>query len=130
MPGPLVIALYGELGSGKTCFVQGIASGLGIARLVTSPTFTLLNEYNGSRPLYHFDLYRITGGGDLLNMGFKEYCETGGIVAIEWAEHAESVLPPETIRIRFSTRPAPEERLLEWTSPVAFVLDTIKENKR
>lgn len=114
---PLVIALYGDLGSGKTCFVQGIAAGLGIERLITSPTFTLINEYPGTRPLYHFDLYRLTGANDLLNMGFQEYCETNSIVVLEWAERAESILPPHTIRIRFSPCQLPDDRMVEWESP-------------
>jgi tRNA threonylcarbamoyladenosine biosynthesis protein TsaE len=119
---PLVIALYGDLGSGKTCFAQGIAAGLGIQRLITSPTFTILNEYAGTRPLYHFDLYRLNGPNDLLNMGFQEYCETDSIVLLEWAERAESVLPQNTIRIRISIGQIPDDRIIEWETsiPLSF----------
>jgi tRNA threonylcarbamoyladenosine biosynthesis protein TsaE len=119
---PLVIALYGDLGSGKTCFAQGIAAGLGIQRLITSPTFTILNEYAGTRPLYHFDLYRLNGPNDLLNMGFQEYCETDSIVVLEWAERAESVLPQNTIRIRISIGQIPDDRIIEWETsiPLSF----------
>jgi tRNA threonylcarbamoyladenosine biosynthesis protein TsaE len=83
------VALTGELGAGKTCFTQGIARGLGVpdAYVVTSPTFTLLNEYPGKdTALYHLDVYRLTGSADLAEMGYEEYLQGGGVMVIEWAD--------------------------------------------
>lgn len=110
-PGDTVLALYGGLGSGKTCFVQGIALALGITRVVTSPTFTLVREYSeGRRPLFHFDLYRLRDAQEVLDIGFEDYLRRGGFVALEWAERAEEILPPGTIRVRFETMPDPDGR--------------------
>jgi tRNA threonylcarbamoyladenosine biosynthesis protein TsaE len=99
--GPAVIALYGEMGSGKTCFVQGLAMALGIGRLVTSPTFTVVNEYRGALPLVHVDLYRISDPDEILALGFEECLESPGIVAVEWAERAGDLVPPAAVRVRF-----------------------------
>lgn len=98
-----VLALYGDLGSGKTCFVQGLAAAMGITEPVTSPTFTLVNEYRGTSRLTHVDLYRLNSPDEALAMGFEELVETDGITAIEWAERAEDLLPADTIRLRFET---------------------------
>ncbi|MEJ2744225.1 MAG: tRNA (adenosine(37)-N6)-threonylcarbamoyltransferase complex ATPase subunit type 1 TsaE, partial [bacterium] len=94
-----VIALHGELGSGKTCMVQGIAAGLGVAptACVNSPTFVLINEYNGPIPLYHFDLYRLADGNELIDLGWEDYLDSQGVIAIEWAERMGSLLPPDHI---------------------------------
>jgi tRNA threonylcarbamoyladenosine biosynthesis protein TsaE len=100
LPARTVIALHGNLGSGKTCFVQGLARALGIHQPVTSPTFTLIREYRGSRHLRHLDLYRLAGNIDVWLLGFEEYLEADGITAIEWAERAPDVLPADTIHIR------------------------------
>ncbi len=84
-----VVALTGELGSGKTCLTQGIANGLGVPEsyVVTSPTFTLINEYPGRQvDLYHLDVYRLTGCADLAEMGYDEYLSGRGVMVIEWAE--------------------------------------------
>ena len=93
--GGLVLALTGELGSGKTKLTQGIAKGLGVPEdlQVTSPTFTLINEYPGRFFLYHFDLYRISGPDDLIDLGYEEYFYGDGVVVIEWAERARDLLP-------------------------------------
>lgn len=96
-----VLALHGELGSGKTCFVQGLARALGVTQAVQSPTYTLVNEYAGSLPLYHVDLYRIRDGQDALNLGLDEYLYGEGITAIEWAERAADIMPPAAWHIRF-----------------------------
>jgi len=94
-----VYALYGELGSGKTVLARGIARGLGITDDITSPTFTLLEIYEGAPPLYHFDLYRIERVSEFVELGFEEYWEGDGVSVIEWAERAAGLLPESTIRI-------------------------------
>ena len=86
-----VIALYGGLGVGKTAFVRGLARGLGIMEGVSSPTFALVNEYHGKVPLYHFDMYRITGEDDLFSIGFYDY--SNAVLAIEWSEKIPYALP-------------------------------------
>ena len=98
------IALRGELGSGKTRFANGIARGLEIppAIPITSPTFTLLNIYEGRLPLFHFDLYRLAGDDDVVALGFDEYFAGQGVSLVEWAERLESELPPERLEISFS----------------------------
>jgi tRNA threonylcarbamoyladenosine biosynthesis protein TsaE len=98
-----VLALHGELGSGKTCFVQGLARALGVQQSVTSPTFTIVNEYRGRRPLVHMDLYRISDPGELLSIDFENYFNTAGITVIEWAERSGDWLPGNTMHIYFET---------------------------
>jgi len=103
-----VILLEGPLGSGKTLLTQGIAQGLGVSDLVTSPSFTLINEYRprdtGSRlPLYHVDLYRLADAApEAVAMGIEEYLYGDGVTVIEWAERAAEILPPEHLHIRLS----------------------------
>lgn len=94
-----IVALIGELGSGKTCLTQGIAEGLGVAKNVpvVSPTFTLINEYPGKYPLYHLDVYRLSGPRDLEDMGYEDYFFGGGIIVIEWAEKIRDLLPEKTL---------------------------------
>jgi len=96
-----IVALIGELGSGKTCLTQGMAKGLGVEENVpvVSPTFTLINEYPGKIPLIHFDVYRLSGPRDLEDMGYEEYFEGGGIIVIEWAEKIRDILPAKTLFI-------------------------------
>jgi tRNA threonylcarbamoyladenosine biosynthesis protein TsaE len=98
------IALHGELGAGKTRFAGGIAKGLGVDPKipVTSPTYTLLNIYQGRIPLYHFDLYRLHGDDDSVELGFSEYFNGNGICLVEWAERLENELPPERLEIFMS----------------------------
>jgi tRNA threonylcarbamoyladenosine biosynthesis protein TsaE len=96
-----VLALCGELGAGKTCLTQGIARGLGVpeAYRVTSPTFTIINEYPGRFRLYHLDLYRLTGVQDLDGIGFEDCLSDKAVVVMEWAEKIREVLPENTIFI-------------------------------
>jgi tRNA threonylcarbamoyladenosine biosynthesis protein TsaE len=99
------LALIGELGSGKTCLTQGIAKGLGVpdSYAITSPTFTLLNEYPGRETaLRHLDVYRLTGPADLAEIGYEEYLSGGGVMVIEWAEKIIKQIPDGAIFIRFS----------------------------
>jgi tRNA threonylcarbamoyladenosine biosynthesis protein TsaE len=103
MPGDFV-ALIGNLGSGKTHFVQGVAEGNEIASdiCVTSPSYTLLNEYAGRIPLYHFDLYRLHGDGDVRDLGFEEYFFGDGACLVEWAERLDEELPDQNLKIVFT----------------------------
>lgn len=97
-PGDLV-CLRGGLGTGKTAFTGGIAGALGIAGYITSPTFTIVNEYAGRLPLYHFDVYRISDPEEMYEIGFEEYLEGRGVVVIEWAELIKDILPAEKIEV-------------------------------
>lgn len=95
-----VIAFTGDLGAGKTCFVRGLAKGLGFTGTVNSPTFALVNEYLGGKlPLFHFDMYRISGWEDLETTGYFDYLTAGGVLAVEWSENIENALPNDTVRI-------------------------------
>lgn len=95
-----LLLLDGDLGTGKTSLTQGIAEGLGVRELVSSPTFTLLKEYEGRLPLYHFDLYRLDDPAEILDLGFEEYFERRGVCVVEWANKAEALWPSEYLRIR------------------------------
>jgi tRNA threonylcarbamoyladenosine biosynthesis protein TsaE len=97
-----IVALIGELGSGKTCLTQGLAKGMGVAENapVVSPTFTLINEYPGKIPLFHLDVYRLSGPRDLEDMGYEEVFYGGGIIVIEWAEKIRDILPAKTLFVR------------------------------
>ncbi|MEI6278952.1 MAG: tRNA (adenosine(37)-N6)-threonylcarbamoyltransferase complex ATPase subunit type 1 TsaE [Verrucomicrobiae bacterium] len=105
---PLALSLEGPLGAGKTCFVQGLAEGLGLdASEVSSPTFPLVHEYPGGRhPLVHFDLYRLEQEEELVPLGFDEYLQAPGICAIEWGGKFPRLLPSGTWRVQFSIVPA------------------------
>lgn len=110
-----IYCLEGELGSGKTSFVQGIAEGLGVTGAVTSPTFVLANVYRaapGRPPLYHLDLYRISGPQEALDFGLEDYLYGEGVVAIEWPERIRQVLPPEHLWISFRYLDATKRGLL------------------
>jgi tRNA threonylcarbamoyladenosine biosynthesis protein TsaE len=98
-----VIALFGELGAGKTALVKGIARGLDVTQEVTSPTFTLVHEYTGGRlPLFHIDLYRLDNVEQALAIGIEEYLNGTGATAIEWSEKIESLLPATAIRVHIT----------------------------
>ena len=88
LPSGAVVALHGEMGAGKTCFAQGAALALGVRADVISPTFTLINEYEAERPLYHVDLYRVKSEAEALELGLDDYTLRGGIMLIEWPERA------------------------------------------
>lgn len=97
-----VVALYGDLGSGKTRFIKGICEGLGVREHVASPSFTIVNEYAypGGR-VFHFDFYRVMSTAEILDVGFEEYLSRDGICVIEWADRAEELLPEQRFNIRF-----------------------------
>ena len=95
-----VIAYTGDLGAGKTAFTRGLARGLGVADRVTSPTFTIVNEYEGGRlPLFHFDMYRLGSADELFDIGWEDYLARGGVCAVEWSENVENALEEDTIRV-------------------------------
>jgi len=112
-PAGTVVALHGELGAGKTCFAQGLAEGLGVDRAVNSPTYTLVSEYKGSLPLYHLDLYRISGPEAAYGMGIEDYLASDGITVIEWAERIAALLPPHTIHVRIEPGADPTSRVIQ-----------------
>ncbi len=95
----MIICLDGELGSGKTMFTKGIANALGITETITSPTFTIIKEYDGELPLYHMDVYRLDGNTD--GIGIEDYFNKGGVVVIEWASTIKDILPDERLDIKF-----------------------------
>ena len=96
-----VIAYLGDLGAGKTAFTRGLARGLGAEGPVTSPTYTIVNEYlSGRMPLFHFDMYRLHSADDLFDIGWEDYLERGGVCAVEWSENvAEALEKPLAVRI-------------------------------
>jgi tRNA threonylcarbamoyladenosine biosynthesis protein TsaE len=104
-----MICLYGGLGAGKTCFAQGIARGLGIEDTVTSPTFTLINEYYGRLPFYHMDVYRLDSVMEMDDLGYEEYFYSGGVILIEWAEKINELLPEERLDITINRCPEEED---------------------
>ncbi|MEG1577579.1 MAG: tRNA (adenosine(37)-N6)-threonylcarbamoyltransferase complex ATPase subunit type 1 TsaE [Oscillospiraceae bacterium] len=96
----MVLAFTGDLGAGKTAFVRGIATGLGICERVTSPTFTIVNEYEGGRlPLFHFDMYRLGGPDELYDIGWEDYLARNGICCVEWSENVAEALGDDCLRI-------------------------------
>jgi tRNA threonylcarbamoyladenosine biosynthesis protein TsaE len=112
-----VLALCGELGAGKTHFVKGLAAGLRADAEVTSPTFTLIHEYlGGGLPLYHFDLYRLETEDELLRIGFDDYLDAGGVLALEWADKFPALLPAHTRWLRFTHRADGSREVREGSS--------------
>ena len=89
IPGGAVIAMYGDLGAGKTAFVRGMARGLNLDCRVSSPTFTIVNEYLGERELIHFDMYRLSSADELFDIGWEDYIARGAVCAVEWSENVE-----------------------------------------
>ena len=100
LPGGSVVAMYGDLGAGKTAFVRGMARGMGLNCRVSSPTFTIVNEYLGERELIHFDLYRISGEEELFDIGWEDYLSRGAVCAVEWSENVEDAFFGDEIVVR------------------------------
>ena len=97
-----VVAFFGDMGMGKTVFVRGMSRGVGGSEYVSSPTFSLVNEYGGNPPLVHFDMYRISTWDDLYTTGFFDYIDLGAVLAVEWSENIENALPEDCIRVEFT----------------------------
>ncbi len=108
-PGDVVL-LAGELGTGKTSFAQGIARGMGIAEQVTSPTFTLMREYQGRMPLYHIDAYRMDGPLDLYDIGVDEYMEGEAVLVVEWGERVRDFFGSDYLEVRLGFADGEDER--------------------
>ena len=95
----VVIAMYGELGAGKTAFVRGLARGLEVDGAVTSPTFTIVNELYGKRDLFHFDMYRLGSADELFDIGWEDYLDRGGVCAVEWSENVAEAIEDDAVRV-------------------------------
>ncbi len=98
-----VIAMFGGLGSGKTAMTRGIAMGMGCSDSVSSPTYTIVNEYRGRRKVCHFDMYRIEDEEGLWDIGWEDYLDSGAICVVEWSENVVRALPKETLKVTFET---------------------------
>ena len=113
-----VVAFTGDLGAGKTAFVRGMAQGLGIAQRVTSPTFTIVNEYEGGRlPLFHFDMYRLGSADDLFDIGWEDFLRRGGVCAVEWSETVQEALDADTIYVDIRRGAGDNQRVLTIRGP-------------
>lgn len=110
-----VVAFTGTLGMGKTALTRGLARGLGCRARVTSPTFTIVNEYDGSIPLFHFDMYRLASADDLYDIGWDDYLDRGGVCAVEWSERVASALPEGTITVDIARGEADHSRVITVT---------------
>lgn len=109
-----VIAMYGELGAGKTAFVRGMARGLGLDCRVSSPTFTIVNEYLGRRELIHFDMYRLSCSDELFDIGWEDYLARGAVCVVEWSENVEDAFFGDEIRVKIE-KLSDSERLISIT---------------
>ena len=108
-----VVAFSGDLGAGKTAFVRGMARGLGISERVTSPTFTIVNEYEGGRlPLFPFDMYRLGSSDELFDIGWEDYLVRGGVCAVEWSENVSDAMEGDCIRVDIRRGAHDNQRLI------------------
>ncbi len=112
LKGNEVLAMFGTLGMGKTAFVRGLARGLDNTSEISSPTFAIVHDYGGNPHLYHFDMYRINTWDDLYSTGFFDYLDMGGVLAVEWSENIENVLPEGYIRIQFEKGDNDNDRII------------------
>lgn len=107
-----VVAYRGGLGMGKTAFTRGLARGLGCAGRVTSPTFTIVNEYDGATPLFHFDMYRLEDSDALFDIGWEDYLERGGVCVVEWSENVADALPQDAVVVTIARGEGDNERII------------------
>ncbi len=111
-----IVAFTGDLGAGKTAFTRGLARGLGIEERVTSPTFTIVNEYEGGRlPLFHFDMYRLGSSEELYDIGWEDYLARGGVCAVEWSEIVADALEDSVIRVDIRRGEGDSQRIITIT---------------
>ena len=110
-----VVAYRGGLGMGKTAFTRGLARGLGYEGRVTSPTFTIVNEYMGRLPLFHFDMYRLGDSEELFDIGWEDYLDRGGVCAVEWSENVSDALPQDTIYVEIRRDAEQDSRVITIT---------------
>ena len=113
LDGGQVVAFTGDLGAGKTAFVSGMARSLGVEERVTSPTFTIVNEYEGGRlPLFHFDMYRLGDADELFHIGWEDYLARGGICAVEWSENVAEAIEDDAIRVSIVRGDGDDDRII------------------
>ena len=110
-----VVAYRGGLGMGKTAFTRGLARGLGCAGRVTSPTFTIVNEYDGATPLFHFDMYRLGSSDELFDIGWEDYLTRGGVCAVEWSERVDDAMPADTLWVDTARGTDESDRIITIT---------------
>ena len=110
-----VVAYRGGLGMGKTAFTRGLARGLGCAGRVTSPTFTIVNEYDGATPLFHFDMYRLGSSDELFDIGWEDYLTRGGVCAVEWSERVDDAMPADTLWVNIAQGTDESDRIITIT---------------
>jgi tRNA threonylcarbamoyladenosine biosynthesis protein TsaE len=110
-----VVAYRGGLGMGKTAFTRGLARGLGYEGRVTSPTFTIVNEYMGRLPLFHFDMYRLGDSEELFDIGWEDYLDRGGVCAVEWSENVSDALPMDTVYVEIRREAEQDSRVITIT---------------
>ena len=111
IPDGSVVAMYGELGAGKTAFVRGMARGMGLGCRVNSPTFTIVNEYLGARTLLHFDMYRLSSSDELWDIGWDDYLARGAVCAVEWSENVADAFDGNEISVRIEKLSDSERRI-------------------
>ena len=108
-----VVAFTGDLGAGKTAFVSAMARALGVEERVTSPTFTIVNEYEGGRlPLFHFDMYRLDSADELFHIGWEDYLARGGVCAVEWSENVEEAIEADAVRVSILRGGGDDDRII------------------
>lgn len=110
-----VVAYRGGLGMGKTAFTRGLARGLGCAGRVTSPTFTIVNEYDGATPLFHFDMYRLGSSDELFDIGWEDYLTRGGVCSVEWSERVDDAMPADTLWVDIARGTDESDRIITIT---------------
>lgn len=110
-----VVAYRGGLGMGKTAFTRGLARGLGCAGRVTSPTFTIVNEYDGTTSLFHFDMYRLGSSDELFDIGWEDYLTRGGVCAVEWSERVDDAMPADTLWVDIARGTDESDRIITIT---------------
>jgi len=126
LQGKDIICLFGQLGSGKTTFIKGLAAGLGVKKIeVSSPSFILMRKYKGRLPLYHFDLYRIKDSAELCDIGYEEFVFDAAVSVIEWADRMKELLPKDYLRIDFTFVDS-NKRQIKFNAKSKYYRDLIK----